>query len=137
VQVFPGSPSSSVQCLAWTKGSGRKSRLFAGGLHGKLFELSLATFTVKASRDSHGGAVWSLAVNAAEDQLAIGCEDGFVRIFRVDNDELEFSKALPGSNGAGGVGCGWGGGVGAVARFAHPCWWLCPAPALFGRWSCL
>jgi hypothetical protein len=39
-------------------------------------------------------------LNAAEDILAVGCEDGYVRLFDVSHDGLEFSKALPGSNGS-------------------------------------
>ncbi len=98
MQRFPGSQLSSVQCLVWTK-AGAAPRLFAAGLHGKVFEVSFPTFTPKSSRDSHGGAVWSMALSPNEDMLAIGCEDGFIRIFDVTHGSLEFSKSLSGSNG--------------------------------------
>jgi U3 small nucleolar RNA-associated protein 4 len=48
--------------------------------------------------DSNGGAVWSMALicpdpeNAA--QLAIGCEDGFIRLLNIHSGALEYAKTL-------------------------------------------
>eukprot|EP00842_Homolaphlyctis_polyrhiza_P002296 jgi/Hompol1/3067/HPOL_006315-RA len=58
-------------------------RLFAAGLGGRILEYDVSSHEPRHSVDSCGGAVWSLAVNAAQTRLAVGCEDGFVRLFRI------------------------------------------------------
>lgn len=40
-----------------------------------------------------------MAVNADETRLAVGCEDGFVRLFDVSEGSFEYSRSLPGSDG--------------------------------------
>jgi hypothetical protein len=37
---------------------------------------------VKNVRDSYGGPVWCLAHALEKDTLAVGCEDGTVKLFR-------------------------------------------------------
>lgn len=43
--------------------------------------------------------MWGMALNAAEDKLAVACEDGFARIFNIAGGELEYVRAFGGSEG--------------------------------------
>lgn len=46
-------------------------------------------------RDSYGGAVWSIAAHFSEPHLALGVEDGSVKIFTYADCGLEYVKSLP------------------------------------------
>ncbi|KAG5456351.1 MAG: WD40-repeat-containing domain protein, partial [Olpidium bornovanus] len=69
-------------------------RLFTAGLDAILREWDLDTLRPKKVIDSHGGAVWCVAASNDQKRLAIGCEDGRVRIFDVADGRLEYIKAL-------------------------------------------
>ena len=58
-------------------------RLFGASLNGAVFEVDLASCALHAVADALGGAVWSLAADAARGRLAAACDDGTVRLFRV------------------------------------------------------
>lgn len=51
--------------------------------------------TWKNLRHTTGGAAWSLAASATEAILAVGCDDGMVRLFNYDDGGLEFYKLYP------------------------------------------
>nr|KAJ3415656.1 U3 small nucleolar RNA-associated protein 4 [Polyrhizophydium stewartii] len=74
-------------------------RLFAAGLSGHIVEYNLATMQPRNSTDSFGGPIWCMAANHAQTHIAVGCEDGFIRIFRIppadDSDSpLEFVSTV-------------------------------------------
>jgi U3 small nucleolar RNA-associated protein 4 len=58
-------------------------------------QVDLATLNIKNIRDSYGGAAWCVASSSRSPVLAVGCEDGQVRIYNYDGANLEFQKTLP------------------------------------------
>eukprot|EP00499_Haloplacidia_sp_CaronLabIsolate_P013784 CAMPEP_0196795150 /NCGR_PEP_ID=MMETSP1104-20130614/35552_1 /TAXON_ID=33652 /ORGANISM="Cafeteria sp., Strain Caron Lab Isolate" /LENGTH=85 /DNA_ID=CAMNT_0042165539 /DNA_START=59 /DNA_END=312 /DNA_ORIENTATION=- len=82
---IPTAVSASLRCLAWASAPGHAEQLFAGGLNGKVVELDPGSLSIKNVVDSYGGAVWSLATSPAGDHVAVGCEDGIVRLFRTSD----------------------------------------------------
>jgi hypothetical protein len=80
-------------------------RLFSAGLNGRLIEWDLQLLAPRHASDTYGGAVWSGAIHArkasegsGQDALtiALGCEDGTVRLFDVSDAQTGplYSKAL-------------------------------------------
>ncbi|KAL0950875.1 hypothetical protein HGRIS_007634 [Hohenbuehelia grisea] len=63
-------------------------RLFSSGGGSDLLEWDLERGCVKRSIDSQGGSIWSMAPNPACTMLALGCEDGTVRLFSLAFDGL-------------------------------------------------
>ena len=49
--------------------------------------------------ESNGGGVWSLCANNSETKLAVGCEDGSLRIFSLIDGSLEYERALDRADG--------------------------------------
>ncbi|KAF9433718.1 U3 small nucleolar RNA-associated protein [Entomortierella beljakovae] len=110
-KVIPGGKNTSVEALAWAhqtilteeedfwdsekeKQDAIKAlvkapaRLFSAGLNAVVTEWDLTSLKPKRSVDSHGGAVWCMATNHANTVLAVGCEDGCVRLFDIADGEL-------------------------------------------------
>ena len=76
-----------------------RARIFTAGVDGRLREwsndpkcpnLSVELFSV----DVNGGAIWSLAVSPDQKTLAIGCEDGRIRLFSVYDRSVEFLRGF-------------------------------------------
>ena len=63
-------------------------RLFSMGGGSELLEWDLNKGIVKRSISSQGGSIWSMAANPASTKLAIGCEDGCIRIVSLENDQF-------------------------------------------------
>ncbi|KAF9173165.1 U3 small nucleolar RNA-associated protein [Mortierella sp. AD011] len=116
-KVIPGGKNTSVEALAWAhqtiltededfwdsekeKQAAIKKlvktppRLFSAGLNAVVTEWDLTTLKPKRSVDSHGGAVWCMATNHANAILAVGCEDGCVRLFDIADGELAFIRSF-------------------------------------------
>ncbi|KAG0365918.1 WD40-repeat-containing domain protein [Gamsiella multidivaricata] len=116
-KVIPGGKNTSVEALAWAhqtiltedddfwdsekeKQAAIKKlvktspRLFSAGLNAVVTEWDLTTLKPKRSVDSHGGAVWCMATNHANTVLAVGCEDGCVRLFDIADGELAFIRSF-------------------------------------------
>lgn len=72
-----------LQALSWSKfvSENGRSRLFGISLKGFLFEVNLDEGTVVHVTDCYSSAVWALAACPRSDTLAVGCEDGAVRLF--------------------------------------------------------
>lgn len=69
-------------------------RLISSGHNGLITEWDVNTLTPHKRLDSNGGAVWCLAPNPSMTILAVGCEDGMVRLFDVADGNLEFLRSL-------------------------------------------
>ncbi|KZT53811.1 WD40 repeat-like protein [Calocera cornea HHB12733] len=67
-------------------------RLFSTSSSSELFEWSLASLSISATLPSGGGSIWSLAGNGAGTRLAMGCEDGGVRIVDLREGRLEVER---------------------------------------------
>ncbi|KAF9974306.1 U3 small nucleolar RNA-associated protein [Actinomortierella ambigua] len=116
-KIIPGGKNTSVETLAWShqtvltededfwdsekeKQQALKKliksppRLFSAGLNAVVTEWNLTSLKPKRAVDSHGGAVWCMAVNHANTVLAVGCEDGCVRLFDIADGELTFIRSF-------------------------------------------
>ncbi|KZT21715.1 WD40 repeat-like protein [Neolentinus lepideus HHB14362 ss-1] len=63
-------------------------RLFSAGGGSELVEWDLEKGCVKRTIPSHGGSIWCIAPNPASTLLALGCEDGSVRILTLADDSI-------------------------------------------------
>ncbi|KAF9365124.1 U3 small nucleolar RNA-associated protein [Mortierella sp. NVP85] len=110
-KVIPGGKNTSVEALAWAhqttltededfwdsekeKQAAIKKlvktppRLFSAGLNAVVTEWDLRTLKPKV------GAVWCMAANHANTVLAVGCEDGCVRLFDIADGEMAFIRSF-------------------------------------------
>ncbi|KAJ3194406.1 U3 small nucleolar RNA-associated protein 4 [Irineochytrium annulatum] len=58
-------------------------RLITAGLDGYITEWDLTTLSPRYRVESGGGSIWCMAVSPSGSDIAVGCEDGCVRIFTV------------------------------------------------------
>ncbi|KAJ2768403.1 U3 small nucleolar RNA-associated protein [Coemansia nantahalensis] len=117
-KTIPGMTNGSLETLAWahqtelTKDdlelfdseaererarkrlASRAPRLFSAGLNAVIVEWDLARLTPRAAVDSYGGAVWCMATNHAQTTLAVGTEDGHIRLFDVTDDKLVYQRCF-------------------------------------------
>ncbi|KAK0465326.1 WD40-repeat-containing domain protein [Desarmillaria tabescens] len=63
-------------------------RLFSSGGGSELLEWDTDRCCVRRTISSQGGSIWSISVNPASTQLAMGCEDGSIRILSLLEDDL-------------------------------------------------
>eukprot|EP01028_Stygiella_incarcerata_P007914 TRINITY_DN3311_c0_g1_i2.p1 TRINITY_DN3311_c0_g1~~TRINITY_DN3311_c0_g1_i2.p1 ORF type:complete len:667 (-),score=166.16 TRINITY_DN3311_c0_g1_i2:514-2514(-) len=90
LSTIPGE-GVSVQSIAWTP-SGR--RFFCSYLTGEIREYQRNGSGVHRVEFSHGGAVWCVSVNAKGTHLACGCDDGRVRVYSIEEDDMFLFKTL-------------------------------------------
>ncbi|KAJ2617775.1 U3 small nucleolar RNA-associated protein [Coemansia sp. RSA 1365] len=117
-KTIPGTVKGSLETLAWAhqceltrddlelfdteqeREKARKRlvdhapRLFSAGLNAVIVEWDLARLTPKAAVDSYGGAVWCMKTNHAQTKLAVGTEDGHIRIFDITDDTLTYQRCF-------------------------------------------
>ncbi|NWY90549.1 UTP4 protein, partial [Loxia curvirostra] len=89
-KVIPGHEARSVESLCWAAGD----RLFGAGLGGDITEYDLSGLSAARGVDGGGGPIWSMVANSTGTQLAIGCEDGSVKIFQVVPGGIQFERNL-------------------------------------------
>ncbi|KAJ3252444.1 U3 small nucleolar RNA-associated protein [Boothiomyces macroporosus] len=87
-KTIPG-VKNDLEVVCWAG-----NRLFSAGLGGIITEYNLTTLLPSFTTSSFGGAVWSMQVNPSQQVLAVGCEDGVVRLFRIVENGLEYLSAL-------------------------------------------
>lgn len=85
--TLPGPADTKVDALAFTirarRQPGSRLRLFSLPGDANIFEWDIHSGTVRHTIPSQGGTVWSLAPNSAGTLLAIGCQDGAVRLLDI------------------------------------------------------
>mmetsp|Transcript_27168 Transcript_27168/g.38932 ORF Transcript_27168/g.38932 Transcript_27168/m.38932 type:complete len:852 (-) Transcript_27168:123-2678(-) len=93
ISNIPGMPTREVTCITFLV----RDNICVGGSNtdGTLFVIHFPTQTHKSVINLGGGAVLSLEAivfNGADEQqfLAVGCEDGFIRIVSYNNDDRKF-----------------------------------------------
>ncbi|CAL8357813.1 unnamed protein product [Lota lota] len=86
-KVIPGKDGRTVEALCW---AGR--RLFSTGLNGEIVEYDLENLKSKYTVEAYGGPVWTISSNSQGTQLAVGCEDGTVKIFDLLEDTIQFQR---------------------------------------------
>ncbi|CEG47522.1 WD40 repeat protein [Plasmopara halstedii] len=89
--VLAGSAQSQISALCWAPIS---DRLFASSLDGSLWELDLQSLLRKNVTDSNGGSIWCMVIDSESQQLAVGCEDGRIRLFSFAGGQLYFTKSF-------------------------------------------
>ncbi|XP_070617832.1 LOW QUALITY PROTEIN: U3 small nucleolar RNA-associated protein 4 homolog [Erythrolamprus reginae] len=89
-KVIPGHEARAPEALCWAAGE----RLFGAGLGGAVLEYDLQRLRVRAALEAFGGPLWSLAADPEGARLAVGCEDGSVKLFRVEADGIQFERQL-------------------------------------------
>ncbi|KAK2953509.1 putative U3 small nucleolar RNA-associated protein 4 like protein [Blattamonas nauphoetae] len=75
-------------------------RLIAGTLTGHLIEWNLSRLSEQYMIDTHGGAVWNLALSPNGELLGVACEDGSVRLYSTgvsSDDSDDYTHLLDGS----------------------------------------
>jgi U3 small nucleolar RNA-associated protein 4 len=86
---IPGTPEASIESLCWFE-----NRLFSCGLHGFVIEYDLIKLKVKAEHTVTSGPAWCLASNIKSRKIAVGTEEGFVSVFNIHRDTIEFLRIL-------------------------------------------
>ncbi|KAH6917613.1 U3 small nucleolar RNA-associated protein 4 [Coprinopsis sp. MPI-PUGE-AT-0042] len=69
-------------------------RLFSSGGGSELIEWDVNSSRIRQTINSQGGAIWSIAANPSGTMLALGCEDGTVRILSLEGDTLTHLRRL-------------------------------------------
>ena len=92
----PGRTNFDLRSLVWATSESERGRLFGISLRGFLFEIDLATLSFKNVQESYGGAVWCVSAHPTEPTIAVGCEDGSVRMFSYAGGGLDYEKAIYG-----------------------------------------
>lgn len=78
-----------VEAVLWCS-----SQLLSAGLDGFIILYDLAKLSPKKSVSSIGGAIWCMSKNKSETKIAIGTEDGYVSLYEVNLDGIEFVKSF-------------------------------------------
>ncbi|CAN0277610.1 unnamed protein product, partial [Scytosiphon promiscuus] len=111
----PGQKNKGLRSLAWVENTdggsdleaGGVARLFGCGLDGTVFEVDLLRLCYKDVRDAYGGAAWCMQPASSLSVLAVGCEDGSVRLFSTEGGGLEYKRSFP-STGSRIISLAWG-----------------------------
>lgn len=119
----PGQKGKGLRSLAWVDGEGgigggssgghqtessrEPARLFGCGLDGTVFEVDLVRLCFTNARDAYGGAAWCMRASSSGALLAVGCEDGCVRLFTTQDGGLEYKRSFP-STGSRVLSVAWG-----------------------------
>lgn len=92
-----GNPEAGITALAWTQDGEEKDRLFSTCVNGTIFEIDMELLCHKKINDSFGGAIWAMQLNRTKKIIYVGCEDGRIRTYGYDNDDLFYVSALSSS----------------------------------------
>ncbi|XP_062403581.1 U3 small nucleolar RNA-associated protein 4 homolog isoform X1 [Sardina pilchardus] len=88
-KVIPGKEQRNIEALCWFG-----ERLFSAGLNGEIIEFDLNNLRPKFTIDAYGGPIWTITANPQGTHLAVGCEDGTVKLFEVLEDSIRFERNL-------------------------------------------
>uniref|UniRef100_A0A7N6F5K0 Anaphase-promoting complex subunit 4 WD40 domain-containing protein n=1 Tax=Anabas testudineus TaxID=64144 RepID=A0A7N6F5K0_ANATE len=88
-KVIPGQDGRAAEALCWVG-----QRLFSAGLNGEITEYDLENLMPRYSVAAYGGPIWTISSNSQGTLLAVGCEDGTVKIFEVLEERIQFKKNL-------------------------------------------
>ncbi|KAF1329471.1 hypothetical protein FI667_g5759, partial [Globisporangium splendens] len=88
--VINGSEHAKISAMQWSQ----SNRLFVASLDGTLWEVDFQLLKKKHITDSNGGPIWCMEINNTSEMLAVGCEDGRIRLFSFQNDDLYFQKGF-------------------------------------------
>ncbi|XP_048371692.1 U3 small nucleolar RNA-associated protein 4 homolog [Sphaerodactylus townsendi] len=89
-KVIAGHETRIPEALCWAGGD----RLFGVGLSGEIVEYDLEKLRVRYALDAFGGPLWSMATDPTGSQLAVGCEDGSIKLFCILPEKIQFERSL-------------------------------------------
>ncbi|XP_078062973.1 U3 small nucleolar RNA-associated protein 4 homolog [Mustelus asterias] len=89
-KIIPGNEKRSIEALSWVG----DNRLLTVGLNGEIIEFDLQRLCPKYRLDAYGGPLWCMSCNSEETHLAVGCEDGSVKLFEIVPEKLQFERNL-------------------------------------------
>lgn len=93
-KIQGGTPSGSIEAMCWVR-----DRLLSTGLSGAVVEWDLKKLGIKNSVLVTGHAAWCIDVTKSYSKIAVGTEQGFVNIFTVENDSLQYEKLFDKQDG--------------------------------------
>ncbi|CDH15881.1 probable U3 small nucleolar RNA-associated protein 4 [Zygosaccharomyces bailii ISA1307] len=73
----------AIEGLCWSNVAGEPLRLFSIGGSTVVTEWNLATGLPLRNYDCNAGVIWSIAINDAQNKLAVGCDNGTVMIIDI------------------------------------------------------
>jgi len=88
-KYIPPLPDVQIECVGLFE-----KRLFAAGLHGFLYEMDYHKLEIKEKLAVTSGPAWCLDICKPTKQIAVGTEEGYVNIFNILKDSLEFHRLL-------------------------------------------
>ncbi|XP_075998606.1 U3 small nucleolar RNA-associated protein 4 homolog [Genypterus blacodes] len=88
-KVIPGQDSRAIEAVCWAG-----ERLFSAGLNGEITEYDLQNLKPKYKVEAYGGPIWALSSNSQGNLLAVGCEDGTVKLFEILEHGIQFQRNL-------------------------------------------
>ncbi|KAK5868088.1 hypothetical protein PBY51_012530 [Eleginops maclovinus] len=88
-KVIPGQDGRAAEALCWLG-----QRLFSAGLNGEITEYDLENLRPRYTVEAYGGPIWSISGNSQGTLLAVGCEDGTVKMFEILEERIQFQRNL-------------------------------------------
>uniref|UniRef100_A0A8C4HJT4 UTP4 small subunit processome component n=1 Tax=Dicentrarchus labrax TaxID=13489 RepID=A0A8C4HJT4_DICLA len=88
-KVIPGQDGRAVEALCWVG-----QRLFSAGLNGEITEYDLENMRPRYTVEAYGGPIWTISSNSQGTLLAVGCEDGTVKMFELLDERIRFQRNL-------------------------------------------
>jgi len=85
----PHTESVSVESLAWGG-----DRLYSCGLHGQVVEYDLERLCEARRHAVTSGPAWCLAIDKGGSKMAVGTEEGFVCLFNITGEGLDYNRVL-------------------------------------------
>ena len=83
--------SNLLESIAWS----RCGRLFSCGLNSYLNEYDLFNGRIARSYCVHSDPAWCMTIDSDNELIAVGTENGFICIFKMFDDCLQFEKIMP------------------------------------------
>ncbi|XP_059192123.1 U3 small nucleolar RNA-associated protein 4 homolog [Centropristis striata] len=88
-KMIPGRDGRTVEALCWVG-----PRLFSAGLNGEITEYDLENLRPRYTVEAYGGPIWTISSNSQGTLLAVGCEDGTVKMFEILEQGIQFQRNL-------------------------------------------
>ncbi|XP_070686916.1 U3 small nucleolar RNA-associated protein 4 homolog [Pempheris klunzingeri] len=88
-KVIPGQDGRAVEALCWVG-----QRLFSAALNGEITEYDLENLRPRYTVEAYGGPLWTISGNSQGTLLAVGCEDGTVKMFEILEERIQFQRNL-------------------------------------------
>ncbi|XP_020497994.1 U3 small nucleolar RNA-associated protein 4 homolog [Labrus bergylta] len=88
-KVIPGQDGRAVEALCWVG-----QRLFSAGLNGEITEYDLENLRPRYTVEAYGGPIWTISSNSQGTLLAVGCDDGTVKMFEILEERIQFQRNL-------------------------------------------